>query len=161
MLVMWNSREPTSREIASSMCARTSLRSKIARSFCSSTVPGGSLGNVLASSSAALPARLSNGRLLRRGGGNEAVEVGQAPGHRDPEAGRRRGVVRVEPGEQMLEALPRVGKLAALQRQLARQDLVVQRGHEHLHAVLGHHADALEQVLLGQLGAGSRARRRR
>ena len=87
-----------------------------------------------------------------RGRRDVAPEVRQAPGDRDAEPGRRRRIAPVEVGERLLELALRLEQVARLDR--GRDDLVVERRHDHLGAVVAHDAHAAEQMLL-------RAERRR
>ena len=83
--------------------------------------------------------------------GDEPVEVRLTPRDGHAEAGGRRRVVGIETREHALELDARRGQVAATDRDARRQDLVVQRRHEHLDPVRAHDADAFEQMLLGQL----------
>jgi hypothetical protein len=74
------------------------------------------------------------------------AEVRQPPRDGDPEPRRRRRVLRLEPGQRLLEI--GAGRSDIIRRYLRRHHRVVKRRHQHLDAVVGDHLDAVEQVLL-------------
>ena len=87
--------------------------------------------------------------------GHEALEVRKPPGHRHAEAGGRRLEALVEPPERVLElraGLPRARRRSA-DAQRRRDDLVVERRHEHLDAVVADDPDPVQKVLLGEARA--------
>ncbi len=81
-----------------------------------------------------------------RGRGDVAAEVRQAPGDEDAEPGRGSGIAPVEVRQRLLELGLRCGKVLGLDR--GGDDLVVERGHDHLGSVVAHDLLAAEQVLL-------------
>src|SRR5439155_796572 len=75
-LVTCSTSLPRSRETASSTCARTSERTRIATSFSSRTVSGGSDGNFSVGRSAALRARRSCGACRAHASGTRRAKYG-------------------------------------------------------------------------------------
>src|SRR3954452_10133870 len=86
--------------------------------------------------------------------GDEALEVRQPPRDGDAEPCRRRRVVVLEPAEDVLQRPLRLEERSRVGRHARGDDLVVQRRHEYLDAVVVHDPDAFEQVLLRQEAAG-------
>src|SRR5581483_1035547 len=80
---------------------------------------------------------------------------------RDPQPGRRRRVVVLEPRKHALDLLLCVAERRRMRVGLDADghELVMQRRDEHLHAVLPHELDAVEQVLLRQQPPGRPPRR--
>ncbi len=98
-----------------------------------------------------MSARRSCGNRRRGSVGHEPIEVRQPPRDGHPEAGRRRRVVALEPGEQLLELALGAARGPPRSAVTCRgEDLVVERRHEHLDVVGVHDPDAVEQMLLGQ-----------
>ena len=92
-------------------------------------------------------------------GGNMRPEVRQPPRDGDPEPGRRRGVLRLQLRERLLEILARRAEVVG--RDGRRHDRVMERRHEHLDAVVGDDLDTVEQVLLRRERRGRGRTRRR
>jgi hypothetical protein len=94
-------------------------------------------------------------------GGDEAVEVREAPGDRDAEAGGRHRVVGLERAERGLERAAGVAlrRGLRLRQHSGGDDPVMERRHDHLHAVVAHDREAGEDVLLDGRGADRAADR--
>ena len=149
------------------MWSRTSLRSSTATSFCSRSVVSGSLGNRIASSSTRTGVfRVSDAR--RSSGRCRSAARARSAGSRSPQAtvtprpagvGSKRWSSRRSAFSSSGAGLPELGlRLADTERR--GDDLVVERRHEHLDAVVERDSNSVQKVLLGD-GRPRRHPRRR
>ena len=76
------------------------------------------------------------------------MEVGKPPADRHTEAGRRDGIRRLERRKRPLECERGVSGVGRVDGDARRDELVMERGHEHLYAVVLLDRDPVEQVLL-------------
>ena len=99
------------------------------------------------------------GRLRR----HVLLEIRGAPRDRDPETGGRCVEPLLETPQGVLHFLPCLsqGGRVVCNLQLRRDDLVVERGHQDLDAVVAYDLNAVEQVLLGRADSTCDPRRRR
>ena len=89
------------------MCSRLSLRSSTATSFCSSTVPSGSLGKRRLGQQDGLAGAAVEREVVPARRGDPRREVRQPPRDRDAEPRRIRCVLPIEPLQRLLEVVLR------------------------------------------------------
>ena len=140
-----------------SRCAAARRRRSASR-----TVSSGRSGSGSRRAARVLPARRSCGRCSPAWPRDEPLEVRQAPRDGDAEPGGRRREPALELARARTRARLRGAQVVRVGAAHARRhDLVVERRHDDLDAVVGDDAQPVEQVLLRRQAGAAGARRRR